>query len=142
NQIPRYRVPSRPVTPGDKFDYTAGNSVPNWRMNVKSVILSPIPDAKVPSGRVTIRGVAFNDGEARIDSVLISMNKGSTWQQTDLEQVESPYAWTRWQIVLNLSTGPAEIWSRAIDTRGRTQPLDGSIHWNPAGYEWNGVEKI
>ena len=40
-----------------------------------------------------------------------------------------------------LKPGTYEIWSRAIDTLGRTQPLDGSIFWNPNGYEWTGVFK-
>ena len=34
------------------------------------------------------------------------------------------------------------VWSRAIDALGRSQPLDGSIRWNPHGYEWNGVDKV
>lgn len=142
NHMPRYRVPVEPIKPGDKFDYTTANSVPNWRMNVKSVILSPGQDAKVAAGRVTIRGVAFNDGEAKIDSVLVSIDRGRTWQQSELDSPASPYAWTRWQISVPAQPGPLEIWSRAIDTRGRSQPLDGTIHWNPGGYEWNGMEKI
>jgi hypothetical protein len=27
------------------------------------------------------------------------------------------------------------------DALGRSQPLDGSIYWNPNGYEWTGVYK-
>ena len=38
-------------------------------------------------------------------------------------------------------TGACEIWARAIDALGRTQPLDGAIYWNPNGYEWTGVFK-
>ena len=41
-----------------------------------------------------------------------------------------------------MPAGPRELWVRAVDALGRSQPLDGSIHWNPSGYEWNGVEKI
>jgi len=41
----------------------------------------------------------------------------------------------------SLKPGVYEIWSRAIDALGRTQPLDGSIFWNPNGYEWTGVFK-
>jgi hypothetical protein len=29
-----------------------------------------------------------------------------------------------------------------VDALGRTQPLDGSIAWNPAGYAWNGVDAV
>ena len=38
--------------------------------------------------------------------------------------------------------GTYEVWSRAVDALGRSQPLDGTIFWNPNGYEWNGVHKI
>jgi len=142
NHVPRYRMPNVPVKPGDKYDYTTANSVPSWRMNVKSVVLFPAPGEKLSAGRVTIRGVAFNDGEAKIDTVLVSLDEGRTWRPAELEVPGSPFAWTRWQFPAMLNAGPANIWARAIDTRGRSQPLDGSTFWNPPGYEWNGVEKI
>lgn len=142
NQIPRYRNPVRPIKPGDQFDPTFENSAPNWRMNVKSVVLSPLPGTKVPPGNLTVRGVAFNDGEARIESVLVSCDKGRTWQQAAFERPDSPYAWSRWETTVTVQPDTGQIWARAIDALGRTQPLDGSIRWNPQGYEWNGVEKI
>ncbi len=40
-----------------------------------------------------------------------------------------------------LEPGEHEIWARAIDALGRSQPLDGSVFWNPNGYEWTGVYK-
>jgi hypothetical protein len=30
--------------------------------------------------------------------------------------------------------------SRAIDTRGRTQPI--VPDWNPAGYLWNAIDRV
>ena len=38
--------------------------------------------------------------------------------------------------------GTYEVWSRSVDALGRSQPLDGTIYWNPNGYEWNGVHQI
>ena len=55
---------------------------------------------------------------------------------------KSPYAWYRWSARVQLVSGTAQIWARAIDALGRSQPLDGGIHWNEHGYTWNGVEKI
>ena len=37
--------------------------------------------------------------------------------------------------------GTYEIWVRATDALGRSQPLDGAIFSNPNGYEWTGVFK-
>jgi DMSO/TMAO reductase YedYZ molybdopterin-dependent catalytic subunit len=142
SHIPNYRTPIEPIPPGHAFEPTYANSEPNWRMKLKSVVLAPLPGAKLPAGRVTTAGVAFNDGEARIDSVLVSIDRGQTWQQAKLDLPESPYAWYRWQAELQLPIGEQQIWARAVDALGRTQPLDGSVFWNPQGYTWNGVEKI
>jgi DMSO/TMAO reductase YedYZ molybdopterin-dependent catalytic subunit len=142
SHIPHYRTPLEPIKPGNDFEPTYENSEPNWRMRLKSVILLPAGGAKLPPGEVTVVGVAFNDGEARIESVLVSADKGRTWRPAKLEVPNSPYAWYRWRAELKLPAGAHQIWSRAVDALGRSQPLDGSIYWNPRGYTWNGVEKI
>jgi len=142
NQIPRYRVPRRPIKPGEKISYTFANSRFNWKMKVKSVVLSHSPKEVVGRRRQTITGVAFNDGSARIDSVLVSLDQGQSWQRAQLDRPRSLFAWTRFRIATVLKRGRTSIWTRAVDSLGRSQPLDGSIHWNPSGYEWNGVEKI
>jgi len=143
NHIPRYRTPLEPIKPGSKFDYTLINSKPNWNMKVKTVVTSHTPGSRVPAGKAfTLRGVAFNDGQARIETVLISQDQGETWQRVPIERPKSSYAWYRWQVRLTLKPGKHEVWTRAVDRLGRSQPLDGSIDWNPRGYEWNGVERI
>lgn len=141
-QVTSYRTPREVLKPGTALETNLDNSKPHWRMRLKSVVLSPAPGERVPAGKVQIAGVAFNDGEARIDSVLISTDRGQSWQQARLETPDSPYAWYQWQAALELSTGNHEVWARAVDALGRTQPSDGNIFWNPKGYTWNGVEKI
>lgn len=143
NHIPRYRTPDRPIEPGTPIQYTHDNSTACWRMKTKSVVLAPAPGAQV-SGKeqMVVRGVAFNDGRAPIETVLVSVNRGRSWKRARLTIPESPYAWYRWECPVRLATGDQEVWARAVDSWGRTQPIDGSIAWNPSGYEWNGVEKI
>lgn len=138
----RYRVPHRAVTLGTPFTFTLENSRSNWWMNVKSVVLTPEPGARLMSGTVEVRGVAFNDGAAKIDSVLVSTDQGQSWRRAELEATSGPYAWTTWRISLKPKAGPLSVWTRAIDAWGRSQPIDGAVAWNPEGYEWNGVEKI
>jgi DMSO/TMAO reductase YedYZ molybdopterin-dependent catalytic subunit len=142
SQMPRYRMPLVPIKPGSKFEFSFANSEPHWRMKIKCVVLDPAPGARLAAGEVTVRGVAFNDGEARIDTVLVSPDAGVTWQRAELIVPESRYAWYRWQARLRLPRGKQQIWAQAIDALGRGQPADGAIHWNPEGYTWNGVEKI
>jgi DMSO/TMAO reductase YedYZ molybdopterin-dependent catalytic subunit len=142
HHVGRYRVPRRLIKPGEMFKSTLANSLFNWNMKVRSVILTPSANANLRGNRTTIQGVAFNDGQAAIEAVLISLDQGQTWKPAKLEHPQSRYAWTRFSTEVELSPGKQAIWSRAVDALGRSQPLDGSVHWNPEGYEWNGVHKI
>jgi sulfite oxidase len=137
-----YRVPLSLLKEGEKFRFTMENSRPTWDIRLMSYILKPEAGAKLKAGNVTINGVAYNDGSVRLESVLVSFDRGQNWQPAKFEVPESPYAWYRWTTQAKLKPGIHEIWSRAIDALGRTQPLDGSIFWNPNGYEWTGVFKV
>lgn len=136
-----YRVPFEPVKPGEEFTFTLENSRPTWYIRLMSYILSPEPGASLKAGPVSVSGVAYNDGSARLESVLVSVDRGKSWHPAGFETRESPYAWYQWTIDTTLEPGVQEIWSRAIDDLGRSQPLDGSVYWNPNGYEWTGVFK-
>lgn len=136
-----YRVPLAPVTAADPFRFTLENSRPTWLIRLMSYILDPVPGARLRPGTNPIRGVAYNDGSSRIESLLVSIDHGETWQSAQLEPSPSPYAWHQWTTNVDLQPGSHEIWSRAVDEFGNTQPLDGSVDWNPNGYEWAGVFK-
>lgn len=139
--IPRYRVPNNPIAIGSSFQFTLDNSRPNWRQQVKSVIFTPM-EGEAVSGLIDVMGAAWNDGTAPITSVEISTNQGRSWQAAILEKPSSPYGWYRWRIRVLVASGDSEIWSRATDALGRSQPIDGGIFWNPNGYEWNAVDKV
>lgn len=143
NHLQRYRTPNAPIAPGSEFSYGFENSTACWRMKLKCVVLSPAANSTIPAGQdVVVRGVAFNDGRAAIDAVLLSTDQGRTWERAQLKVPTSPFAWYRWELPIKLQRGSREVWARAVDGWGRSQPLNGSIAWNPSGYEWNGVEKI
>lgn len=142
NHVPRYRVPASPIKPGAEYDFTLQNSRFNWNMKVKSVVLTPNDGDRLRPGMTTIKGVAFNDGNAKISEVFLSTDQGQAWQRAALTHSDSLYGWTQFQLQKELSAGRHSIWCRAIDAYGRTQPQDGSIAWNPRGYEWAGIEKI
>ena len=111
-------------------------------MKVKSVIFAPLDGEKLRAGKLEVRGVAWNDGTSRIDSVEISSDGGKTWRRAEIKRPKSPYAWHPWSLGIELSAGKVTILARATDALGRTQPLDGTIAWNPAGYAWNGVDSV
>jgi sulfite oxidase len=136
-----YRMPYERMEPGTKFKFTLENSRPTWDIKLMSYILDPLPGAKLKAGPVSISGVAYNDGKAAIESVLVSVDKGQSWTPAEFQIPDSPYSWYEWKIEKALAPGTHEIWARATDLLGRSQPLDGKIYWNPNGYEWTGIFK-
>jgi DMSO/TMAO reductase YedYZ molybdopterin-dependent catalytic subunit len=139
--IPRYRVPNNPIAVGSSFQFTLENSRPNWKQNVKAIIFSPT-EGEAVSGIIEVRGAAWNDGAAPITSVEVSTNGGRSWQTANLEKPSSPYGWYLWRLRVLVAAGDTEVWARATDALGRSQPIDGAIFWNPNGYEWNAVDKV
>ena len=135
NHIPRYRTLKKPIEPGMSPPLTFENSSPTWRQKINSLIWDPLEGASVAGQRLEVQGVAWNDGMVRIEMVEVSLNSGTTWQRTQLETPSSPFSWYPFTASVQTPPGQHEIWVRAVDALGRTQPLDGSIHWNPSGYE-------
>ena len=142
NHAQRYRTFNDPVPPGSTPEVTMETTTATWRQKVKSVFLRPLDDARLPAGQMEFSGVAWNDGRARLDAVEISLDQGASWQRVRLTPTPSSYAWHRWSQRVELAVGEYEAWVHVIDAHGNTQPLDGSIHWNPSGYEWNGVDRV
>jgi DMSO/TMAO reductase YedYZ molybdopterin-dependent catalytic subunit len=141
HQAKRYRTPRVVLEPGTAFDFRFDNSDPHWRMKIKSVIFAPAKDAVVRTQELVVSGVAWNDGTSLIDAVELSVDDGKSWRRAELER-SGRYAWQRWQLPLKLPKGKHTLISRAVDTLGNAQPLNGSIGWNPDGYVWHGADRV
>ena len=137
-----YRVPLSVLKQGEKFRFTLENSRPTRDIRLMIYILNPEPGATLKAGLVTVNGVAYNDGKALIESVLVSVDRGQSWQPAKFDVPDSPYAWYQWKTHATLGRGNHEIWARATDALGRSQPVDSKIFWNSNGHEWTGVFKI
>ncbi|WP_339348910.1 sulfite oxidase [uncultured Alteromonas sp.] len=135
-----YRVPCKPVAPG--------TSVPEDEMciieamPVKSLITHPKSGAEHSKGKaLAVRGHAWS-GEASIAKVFTSIDFGQTWQQSTLSKPVNRHAWQHFNSEINFKqAGYYEIWARAEDANGRSQPmvLPG---WNPKGYLNNACHRI
>jgi DMSO/TMAO reductase YedYZ molybdopterin-dependent catalytic subunit len=139
-----YRMPLRPVEPG-KFttqDLTQQNSVPTYGFAVMSVVFAPLAGESVRAGDIEFRGVAWNDGVVPLSEVRVSLDRGRSWQPAQLQATDSPYAWHHWRTTARLQSGAQEVWVRAIDAWGRSQPIDGLSTWNPGGWDWHGVDRV
>ena len=141
-QAQKYRTPKRPIRPGTEYEFTFDNSDPNWDMRINSRILNPTNRSSVHRGANIISGVAWNDGGSPLVAVELSMDLGRSWRRAELTVPHSAYAWYDWQATVELVPRQQTIWSRAVDALGRSQPIDGSIFWNPRGYTWNEVDKV
>jgi DMSO/TMAO reductase YedYZ molybdopterin-dependent catalytic subunit len=135
-----YRMPRYPVAPGTKPPTEDMEIIA--AMPVKSLITFPKSGITHPVGEtLTVRGHAWT-GEGDIREMHVSVDFGATWQKTELRPAVNRYAWQHWTTLLKLpKKGYYEIWARAQDSQGRSQPmiLPG---WNPQGYLNNSCHRI
>jgi DMSO/TMAO reductase YedYZ molybdopterin-dependent catalytic subunit len=109
-------------------------------MAVKSFFARPASGAKFPLRQITLSGMGWG-GENRIVRVEISTDGGARWKDAALGVEDYPFAWRTWRYEWTpAAAGHYVVCCRAADAAGRTQPIEPA--WNPAGYLWNGIERI
>jgi DMSO/TMAO reductase YedYZ molybdopterin-dependent catalytic subunit len=138
---PGYRVPDTPRGSTNPAEVKAGKvkMIPITRMPVRSFIISPNEDTKIPAGLpVTVRGIAFS-GSGRITKVEFSDSARGGWRTTKLDEDLGPYAFRTWEIAWTPQRARTyQLLVRATDEKGNVQPDEGV--WNPGGYLWNKIE--
>ena len=94
--------------------------------------------AELPARKpATLTGRAWS-GTSAIDRVEVSADQGASWQRARLEGPRRAGTWTPFRHQFrHLERGPAELWARATDRQGRTQPL--TTPFNNNGYLFNAV---
>jgi DMSO/TMAO reductase YedYZ molybdopterin-dependent catalytic subunit len=108
-------------------------------IDIKSIIVEPAVDQQFSVGVLPVRGAAYA-GEAGIEKVEISVDKGESWQPAELIGPEEPNAWRHWEYLWEVKEGGEyTIMARAIDSEGRKQPE--TADWNVLGYGNNGVSE-
>ncbi len=135
-----YRVPCEPVAPGSDVPEEAMCIIES--MPVKSLITKPRSGLTVARDkRLRLRGKAWA-GDLKVDAVHTSCDFGATWQAAELAAPANRLAWQSWQADIRLpSTGYHEIYVRATDELGRSQPML-VPNWNPKGYLNNACHRI
>ncbi|MEM8572052.1 MAG: sulfite oxidase [Pseudomonadota bacterium] len=132
-----YRVPAYKVAPGT--DVPNEDMVVMEAMPVKSLIT--YPENGVATGLTTeVRGHAWV-GDRTVERLDVSTDFGATWQAAELDAPVNPGAWQNWRTNVTLpQAGYYEIWSRATDSAGVSQPH--AIDWNPRGYLNNTMHRV
>ena len=132
-----YRVPNRPVSPGEKVDKK--DFVIFERMPVKSLITFPENNTDVGLN-TEVRGHTWS-GDRTVEKLEISLDFGSTWQTAELDAPVNSGAWQNWRANVDFpQTGYYEVWARATDSNGEMQPF--AIDWNPKGYLNNTMHRV
>ena len=137
---PSYSVPKQPVAPGSR--------VPNEDMKiiesmpVKSLITFPKSGVTHDlRERLIVRGHAWA-GDDQVSGVYLSIDFGATWLPTGVNSPANRLAWQDFSGWLQFpQPGYYEIWARAMDTQGRSQPLV-IPGWNPRWYLNNTAHRI
>ena len=133
-----YRLPNRGLEPGEALDEKDFRIIEG--MPVKSLITHPATGHRTRDGSVEVRGHAWT-GEGRVGAVDLSVDFGATWKRATLDEPVNPYAWQNWRAeVLFPRAGYYEVWARATDSQGVSQPH--AIAWNPGGYLNNAMHRI
>lgn len=136
-----YRVPVTPIVPGSSNDGKTFRDI--QAMPIRSIVSSPANGTRLPAGTrsIALRGAAWGSesGVARVD---VSRDFGQTWQAVSLAAPKNRFDWTRWTHTMALpSDGYFEVWVRATDRTGITQPVV-AANWNPQGYGANPLNRI
>ncbi|WP_295023207.1 molybdopterin-dependent oxidoreductase [Sulfurimonas sp.] len=138
-----YRVPDN-ITEGELPDNLVKKTKPITRMNIKSVIGFPEDKSTITiNSQLVVRGVAF-DGGIGIQNVLISLDGGTTWEASLLDNdARGRYAYRTFRFSFKPKTyGKLEIMAKAVDRFGHEQPFAQNVLWNHGGYKYNGIDIV
>jgi sulfite oxidase len=136
-----YRVPTVPIVPGSDSQGEGFRVLES--MPVRSIITSPADGTRLEPGtrEIAIRGKAWA-GDLTVREVHLSIDFGQHWEQAELTDPVNPFAWQIFRHAVTLpSEGYYEIWARAVDSEGRSQPF-AAANWNPSGYGGNAYHRI
>jgi DMSO/TMAO reductase YedYZ molybdopterin-dependent catalytic subunit len=135
-----YRVPCDPVAPGATV--TEADMCIIESMPVKSLVTFPKTGLVHQQGKsLEVRGHAWA-GDLSVARLDVSLDFGQSWRNAALQKPANRFAWQHWQHQVEFPRpGYYELWARATDTAGKSQPmvLPG---WNPKGYLNNACHRI
>ncbi|MEO8109910.1 MAG: molybdopterin-dependent oxidoreductase [Ginsengibacter sp.] len=135
-----YVVPKDEPNGNERPDAIATNVEPISKMNVRSLFVSPEPNAVIAAGLQThIEGVAF-DGGYGIAKVELSADSGKSWLPAKLDADLGKYSWRRWHYsFIPSQKGSYKLQVKATNGIGQTQPIH---QWNHSGYMRNELETL
>jgi DMSO/TMAO reductase YedYZ molybdopterin-dependent catalytic subunit len=104
--------------------------LPVTESEVKAQIARPATREVVPADAIyRVHGAAWA-GEAEVTQVQVSADGGATWTSANLLGQPVPYSWRFWEFHWRTPAQPGRVslMARAMDSRGRVQPLQRDPH--------------
>jgi sulfite oxidase len=145
--VTRVRVEATPsdnhfFVRGYRYNYPGedpAQAAPVEEMRVKSLITRPLSGARVPRGKVPVRGFAWA-GPAGVRLVEVSTDSGKSWQPAGFREDSEPMAWRAWATQVDAAPGNLTILARATDGNGVAQP--DAARPNAGGYGNNSIHRV
>ena len=137
---PSYSVPNKSVAPGSRVPDADMQIIQS--MPVKSLITFPQSGVNHDyRQRMPVRGHAWA-GDDQISGVFLSIDFGATWIPTAVGAASNRLSWQNFESWVQFpEPGYYEIWARAMDNMGRSQPMV-VPGWNPRGYLNNACHRV
>jgi sulfite oxidase len=143
-----YQAHEYKLFPPDATEETANYSqgLMLGEMQVNAAICEPTEGEELSARSVSVRGYAIAGGGRSVERVDVSADGGRTWAQASLtEGADDPWAWTLWEVTVDLGPGEHRLVARALDSGATTQPASAEEVWNFKGYannSWHGVRVV
>ena len=110
-------------------------------LSVNCVITSPHQGSTISGKKIKVCGYAMSGGH-RISRVEVSIDNGNTWITAVITQADQQWAWSFWEVSIELKMGEYEVIARAFDSASNTQPEDAKHVWNFKGYMNNAWHRV
>lgn len=115
-------------------------SEPVTTIRLNSTMANPTDQEVLAKGEHWLVGTAIS-GPYPVVLVEISKDNGKTWKPAIWLDPYESYSWRRWCLKWEITnSGTYDIWVRALDSAGNTQPE--TADWNEKGYGYNAIQKV
>jgi DMSO/TMAO reductase YedYZ molybdopterin-dependent catalytic subunit len=121
------------------------HGTPVGRILPRSLMVPPgVPDHMsriryVSPGDCMLEGRAWS-GHGAINTVQVSVDGGTSWENAELGPVPAEFAWRSWRYLWRAEAGEHQLSCRATDVAGNVQPL--ATTWNAQGMCNNAVQRV
>ena len=121
----------------DKTAMDWNEAGPIYRFPINAAVCTPQSGSHVAPGQLTIAGYVLPTGvsKSRVRQVSVSIDDGKKWHIAKIQNNQSDFCWSLWNISVNVDSTVKQILVRAQDTSGGFMPA--RVPWNAKGYLQN-----